>query len=271
MSDTGIGIVPEFLPHVFERFRQADAGIARAHGGLGLGLSIAKQLTEMHGGTIEAASGGLGTGATFRLKLPLMIVHPTRDESERVHPRSSSSVATIGTGDLQGVHVLAVDDDADALSLLAELLNAAGAQVTTAQSAEEALRHLDTQPPSVLVSDLGMPQVDGFAAHRTGQATSEPDRASDACRCVNRLCEIRRPHESPAGRLPDPFGETDRSGRACDHDSRAGEAVRAWRRRGINGAELGTGKSVRGSLSGGTAPCSCRRRRCCEGPSGALV
>ncbi len=163
VSDTGIGIAPEFLPHVFERFRQADSGIARAHGGLGLGLSIAKQLTEMHGGTIEAASGGLGTGATFRVKLPLMIVHPTRDESERVHPRSSAGLSTIGTGDLQGVHVLAVDDDADALSLLSELLNAAGARVSAAHSAEEALRQLDTEPPSVLVSDLGMPHVDGFA------------------------------------------------------------------------------------------------------------
>jgi CheY-like chemotaxis protein len=128
-----------------------------------LGLSIAKQLTEMHGGTIEAASGGLGTGATFRVKLPLMIVHPTRDESERVHPRSPAGLSTIGTGDLQGVHVLAVDDDADALSLLSELLNAAGARVSAAHSAEEALRQLDTEPPSVLVSDLGMPHVDGFA------------------------------------------------------------------------------------------------------------
>jgi PAS domain S-box-containing protein len=163
VSDTGIGIAPEFLPHVFERFRQADTGIARARSGLGLGLSIAKQLTELHGGTIEAASGGLGTGATFRLKLPLMIVHPTRDESERVHPRSPSRLGTIGTGDLQGVHVLAVDDDADALSLLSELLNAAGAQVSTAHSVEEALRHLDTEPPGVLVSDLGMPQADGYA------------------------------------------------------------------------------------------------------------
>jgi len=162
VSDTGIGIAPDFLPHVFERFRQADTGIARARSGLGLGLSIAKQLAEMHGGTIEAASGGLGTGATFRLKLPLMIVHPTRDESERVHPRSSSSAARIPVGDLQGVHVLAVDDDTDALSLLAELLAAAGAQVSTAQSGEEALRLLDAEPPSVLVSDLGMPQVDGF-------------------------------------------------------------------------------------------------------------
>jgi signal transduction histidine kinase/CheY-like chemotaxis protein len=163
VSDTGIGIAPEFLPHVFERFRQADSGIARAHGGLGLGLSIAKQLTEMHGGTIEAASGGLGTGATFRVKLPLMIVHPTHDESKRVHPRSPAGLSTIGTGDLEGVHVLAVDDDADALSLLSELLNAAGARVSAAHSAEEALRQLDTEPPSVLVSDLGMPHVDGFA------------------------------------------------------------------------------------------------------------
>jgi CheY-like chemotaxis protein len=162
VSDTGIGIAPEFLPHVFERFRQADSGIARAYGGLGLGLSITKQLTEMHGGTIEAASGGLGTGATFRVKLPLMIVHPTRDESERVHPRSPAGLSTIGIGDLQGVHVLAVDDDADALSLLSELLNAAGARVSAAHSAEEALRQLDTEPPSVLVSDLGMPHVDGF-------------------------------------------------------------------------------------------------------------
>jgi CheY-like chemotaxis protein len=162
VSDTGIGIAQEFLPHVFERFRQADAGIAKARGGLGLGLSIAKQLTELHGGTIDAASGGVGTGATFRLKLPLMIVHPTRDESERVHPRSPSSLAKISAGDLQGVHVLAVDDDVDALSLLSELLNAAGAHVSTAQSGEEALRLLDTDPPSVLVSDLGMPHVDGF-------------------------------------------------------------------------------------------------------------
>jgi CheY-like chemotaxis protein len=147
---------------VFERFRQADAGIARERGGLGLGLSIARQLAEMHGGTIEAASGGLGQGATFRLKMPVMIVHPGREESERVHPRAASGARPIPVGDLQGVHVLAVDDDADALSLVAELLDAAGARVTTARSAEEALRHLDADPPSVLVADLGMPQVDGF-------------------------------------------------------------------------------------------------------------
>ena len=162
VSDTGIGIPPGFLPHVFERFRQADGGITRERGGLGLGLSIAKQLTELHGGTIEAASEGVGQGATFCVKLPVMIVHRTRLESDRVHPRASTDSPTIPLGDLRGVRILAVDDDADALSLVAELLDAAGADVTTARSAEEALRQLDTDPPSVLIADLGMPRVDGF-------------------------------------------------------------------------------------------------------------
>jgi signal transduction histidine kinase/CheY-like chemotaxis protein len=162
VSDTGTGIAADFLPHVFERFRQADAGTARERGGLGLGLSIAKQLTEMHGGTIEAASGGLGQGATFLLKLPLMIVHPTRDQSERVHPRSSTGSPAIPAQDLHGIRVLAVDDDSDALTLVAQLLDAAGAEVTTARSAAEALRRLDTSLPDVLVADLGMPHMDGF-------------------------------------------------------------------------------------------------------------
>jgi signal transduction histidine kinase/CheY-like chemotaxis protein len=162
VGDTGIGIAPEFLPHVFERFRQGDGGTTRERGGLGLGLSIAKQLTEMHGGTIEAASAGPGQGATFRLKLPLMIVQPGRDGVERVHPRSLSAGGPIPVGDLRGLHVLAVDDDADALSLVAELLESAGARVSTAPSAAEAMRRLDAEPPNVLVADLGMPLTDGF-------------------------------------------------------------------------------------------------------------
>ena len=96
VSDTGIGIAPEFLPHVFERFRQADAGMARERGGLGLGLSIARQLAEMHGGTIEASSAGAGNGATFRLKMPLMIVHPRAGEEPRIHPRSEAIRRRIG-------------------------------------------------------------------------------------------------------------------------------------------------------------------------------
>ena len=163
VADTGVGIPVEFLPHVFERFRQADASIARERGGLGLGLSIARQLAEMHGGTITAASGGPGQGSTFTLTLPLMIVHPiARDTSERVHPHATGGAQTIPVGDLVGVHVVAVDDDADAVTLVAELLEAAGARVSTAASADEALRLIEGEPPQVLVTDLGMPRVDGF-------------------------------------------------------------------------------------------------------------
>jgi PAS domain S-box-containing protein len=163
VADTGLGIAPDFLPHVFERFRQADASITRERGGLGLGLSIARHLAEMHGGTIDAASGGIGHGATFTLKLPLMIVHPSaRDESERVHPRSATGSPDIPVEDLRGVHVLAVDDDADAAALITGLLEDAGARVSTAASAEEALGVLDVDVPQVVVTDLGMPRVDGF-------------------------------------------------------------------------------------------------------------
>jgi PAS domain S-box-containing protein len=162
VADTGIGISPEFLPHVFERFRQADASITRERGGLGLGLSIARQLAEMHGGTIEAASSGLGQGATFTVKLPLMIVHPTHAESERVYPRAAVGTQTIPRGDLSGIHVLAVDDDPDAVRLIAELLETAGARVTSASSADDAIRILDTELPNVIVTDLGMPRIDGF-------------------------------------------------------------------------------------------------------------
>jgi PAS domain S-box-containing protein len=161
VSDTGIGIAPEFLPHVFERFRQADAGTARERGGLGLGLSIARQLTEMHGGTIDASSGGSNQGATFRLKIPRMIVHPGRQDVPRVHPRSGAPAQFAG-GDLRGVAVLAVDDEPDALALVSEVLQAAGASVTTASSAADALKSLDAAVPDVLVADLGMPFVDGF-------------------------------------------------------------------------------------------------------------
>ena len=162
VSDTGIGISPEFLPHVFERFRQADAGIARERGGLGLGLSIARQLTEMHGGTIEAFSGGVDQGTTFRLKIPLMIVHPIRNEAPRVHPRSGGIAGTTAVPNLDGLSVLAVDDEADALSLVSDVLQAAGARVTTARSADDALVRLDADVPDVIVADLGMANVDGF-------------------------------------------------------------------------------------------------------------
>ncbi|HET7618884.1 MAG TPA: ATP-binding protein, partial [Vicinamibacterales bacterium] len=160
VSDTGIGIPREFLPHVFERFRQADGGITRERGGLGLGLSIARQLAEMHGGTIDVESAGPGQGATFRLKIPLMIVQPARSEQSR--PGQVARPHAMAGGDLRALHVLAVDDDRDALALLTEVLESAGARVTVASSAQEALGKLDGDIPNVIIADLGMPRMDGF-------------------------------------------------------------------------------------------------------------
>jgi PAS domain S-box-containing protein len=162
VSDTGIGISPEFLPYVFDRFRQADGGSTRERGGLGLGLAIARQLTEMHGGTIDASSAGLDHGSTFRVRIPVMIVHTLHDDLPRVHPRSGSSAKPVDTAGLRGIHVLAVDDETDALALVSEVLEAAGARVTTARSAEDALEKVGAVCPDVVVADLGMPRIDGF-------------------------------------------------------------------------------------------------------------
>jgi PAS domain S-box-containing protein len=162
VSDTGVGIAAEFLPHVFERFRQAEGGTTRERGGLGLGLSIARQLTELHGGTIDVSSAGLGQGATFRVTIPLMIVHPARDQGPRVHPRSPSAPPPVSGAPLKGIHVLAVDDEPDALALVCEVLEAVGARMTAARSAEDALAKLSAEAPDVVVADLGMPLMDGF-------------------------------------------------------------------------------------------------------------
>ena len=164
VSDTGVGIRADFLPHLFERFRQADSTTTRAHGGLGLGLAIARQIVELHGGTIHALSGGEGKGATFRVELPVMIVHPAAAvvAEPRIHPRTEIRVTKIDNRALLDVRVLAVDDDADALTLVREILETAGAQVLTAASAAAALSVLEEQSPDVLISDLGMTGMDGF-------------------------------------------------------------------------------------------------------------
>jgi PAS domain S-box-containing protein len=162
VSDTGVGIPPDFLPHVFERFRQADATTTRERGGLGLGLSITRHIVESHGGTVHAASGGEGKGSTFRVALPLRVVHEPQLE-ERAHPHAESIPSIpLPLPDLRGIVVLIVDDDRDALRLVREILEAAGATVATAESAMEALSALEAVRPHVLVADLGMPHMDGF-------------------------------------------------------------------------------------------------------------
>jgi signal transduction histidine kinase len=149
--DTGIGIEPEFLPHVFDRFRQADGSTSRRHGGLGLGLAIADALAKMHGGGLEAQSDGVGCGATFTLRVELapmgQVVTETVDQ--KVHS-------------LQGIDVLIVEDSPDTLLLLSTLFRREGASVTTASSAAEALQSASTKRPNLIVSDIGMPDVDGY-------------------------------------------------------------------------------------------------------------
>jgi CheY-like chemotaxis protein len=151
VADTGIGIAPDFLPHVFDRFRQADGSTSRRHGGLGLGLAIADALAKMHGGRMEAQSSGVGHGATFTLKLELAPTGKVAPETvdKKVHS-------------LQGLDVLIVEDSPDTLLLLSTIFRREGASVTTAESAAEALQSAVTKRPNIIVSDIGMPEVDGY-------------------------------------------------------------------------------------------------------------
>jgi signal transduction histidine kinase/CheY-like chemotaxis protein len=162
VADTGIGIPEEFLPRVFERFRQADSSTTRRHGGLGLGLAISKQLVELHGGTIEASSAGENRGATFAVRLPLAVIHRVRADS-LPHPRAMPMLsAGFQPIDLAGTRVLVVDDDRDARELANRLLEECGATVDLAGSALEALRSMKDRRPDVLVTDIGMPDMDGY-------------------------------------------------------------------------------------------------------------
>ncbi len=201
VSDTGAGIRPDFLPYVFERFRQADSGTTRKSGGLGLGLAIVRHIVEMHGGSVEASSAGEGEGATFRVRLPLMIVQPATVETRREHPRTERRDALTGLGDLHGVHVLAIDDEEDALTLLRVVLEAAGAQVTTLSSPLTALERIAEVKPHVLVLDLGMPEMDGFELIARIRKSTERG-GSTPSRCgVDRFRPIGRSHQSVAQRL----------------------------------------------------------------------
>ena len=164
--DSGEGISPEFLPNVFDRFRQQDASTTRRHGGLGLGLAIVKQLVELHGGSIHVDSPGLGQGTTFRVMLPLVAVQPTGDTpGEEPHqiPADSEPPISVDALRLTGVRVLVVDDEPDARALVKRLLEDRGAVVRVAASVAEALELLLAEPPDMLVSDIGMPGEDGYA------------------------------------------------------------------------------------------------------------
>ena len=179
--DTGEGIRQEFLPFVFDRFRQADASTTRRHGGLGLGLSIVKQLSELHGGSVRVKSAGPGRGSTFIVSLPLTVAHPeTVAEPERRHPTaalplSGSEGACV---QIEGVRVLVIDDEPDARVLVKRLLEDCRAIVTVTDSAEEVVRRIATKEFDVLVSDVGMPIEDGYSLIRRVRALGK-ERGGD--------------------------------------------------------------------------------------------
>jgi CheY-like chemotaxis protein len=151
VSDTGVGISSDFLPHVFDRFRQADGSTSRRHGGLGLGLAIADALAKMHGGRLEAYSEGVGQGSSFSFEIGLVHAQTVAAETTKAKSRS-----------LKDLNVLVVEDSEDTLTLLGAMFSREGAQVMQASSAGEALDAASSRPPDVIISDIGMPDVDGY-------------------------------------------------------------------------------------------------------------
>jgi hypothetical protein len=161
ISDTGIGISPEFLPFIFERFRQADSTTTRSHSGLGLGLAIVRQLVQLHGGTIKATSPGEGLGSTFTVQLPLQERGLlTRDKQDSPISNSPSPIS------LKGLRILVVDDEADTREFLTTAITQYGGKVLAVASTREALKALEQFQPNVLVSDIGMPVEDGYSLIR---------------------------------------------------------------------------------------------------------
>jgi PAS domain S-box-containing protein len=163
VSDTGRGIAPDFLPHVFDRFRQADATTTRVYGGLGLGLAIVRQLVELHGGTVRVESAGEGFGSTFTVSLPLAAVRSTVEDAEAVQPLSFTPSEFGCPPQLGGLRVLVVDDEEDTCEVLQTIIESCGARVRTANSAAAALEAMTEESFDVLISDIGMPEEDGYS------------------------------------------------------------------------------------------------------------
>ena len=186
VHDTGAGIDPAFLPHVFERFRQETSDVTREHAGLGLGLSLVRHLAELHGGTVTAESGGKTQGATFTVRLPLIGVAGRRAQLDSTAPTRGTPTGSAAAHPAEHLYVLAVDDDADARELVAAVLQQAGAQVTVAASVREAIAAIASRLPDVVMTDIAMPHATGFDLVRQLRATplwsDDPGHRADGLR-----------------------------------------------------------------------------------------
>src|SRR5439155_56547 len=202
VADTGVGIDAQLMPYIFERFRQGDSSSTRAHGGLGLGLALVKHLTELHGGTVEADSLGEGKGATFIVRLPLM-VSSVRTAPERGEPAGTS----VGpNARLAGLRVVVVDDDPDSLDMLSTLLRQQKAEVRMATSAAEALALVEDWLPHLVVADVEMPDEDGYSLVRRLRLLS-PDRGGAAL--TVEIKSVNHRHLDVALRLPTALSSLD--------------------------------------------------------------
>jgi PAS domain S-box-containing protein len=162
VSDTGEGISEKVLPHIFERFYQADGTSTRSHRGLGIGLSLVRHLVELHGGKVTAHSSGEGQGATFTVELPVAIVHHEKEKDARVHPTARAAIFSAAGPSLRGLRVLVVDDDRDSLDLVHTILVSLGAETREYVAASEALTAVQEWRPDVLICDIEMPREDGY-------------------------------------------------------------------------------------------------------------
>ena len=178
VTDTGQGIAPDVVPHVFERFRQADSSTTRAHGGLGLGLALVKHLVELHGGSVVAQSAGPGQGATFTVRLPI------NGDATTTRLASKAMAAAEASGSLEAVRVLLVDDDVDTLELFSQILGNAGAEILVATSAADAMVQFEQGRPDVLVCDIEMPGEDGYSLVRRVRGLTAEDGGAVAAVAV---------------------------------------------------------------------------------------
>ena len=232
VTDSGEGIKPELLPHLFERFRQGDASTTRRHGGLGLGLSIVKHLIELHGGSVRAKSPGPGPGLDVLHRAAADGGPPApRTKQHRTHPRSASRAAAAWADhpSLEGITVLAVDDEPDALDLVRRVLEGCGARVLTAGSAREALELVVAERPHMIVSDIGMPDEDGYDFIRKVRALPAAQGGRTPAAALDCFRPGRGPDAGAARRVPDARRQARRADRAHRRRREPRQGNMIWR------------------------------------------